>query len=364
MTADNKPTAERVQRLVTQFIDDDLSPNDVTEFHELVQSDASCLELVADQMLLDALLCEELGVESMTALVDLVADSENEDAANSETSHSVKSSISESGNLHRGAQLHRWRPTGWIIAAAILVLVALVAGRWENTALADASSLVRAAMVTHAEPIERVYVVEVQRPEVLIPDFAPPRDVHVMTQGDRFWVEMNRGEKRWMWGKAADDAMWLTLGPRRALRIERDEAGTALQNISEIYSLNLETLLDNVLQHCRVKPSADSGPTHVMTASPVRRWQGRLREMTIEVDRETKVIRRLVIRRNTPQQGESTVTFTLVDSRVPDETLYRPEGHLIKPYRILTSDTNSDKRREILTSWFGSTADRWIKSEE
>ena len=219
-------------------------------------------------------------------------------------------------------------------------------------------------MVTHAEPIERIYVVSVELAESSIPDFAPPRDVRIMTQGDRFWVEMSRGEKRWMWGQDADDAIWMTLGPKRALRIERDERGVPMQYISDIYSLNLETLLDGVLQNFRVSYSADSGPTHVMTATPPRPSQSRLREMTIDVDKETKVIRKLVIRRSIPQQGESTVTFTLVDSRVPDETLYRPEGHLSAPFRILSREAKPDKRREMLTSWFGSTADRWIKSEE
>lgn len=364
MTSEEDHPAERVKRLMSQFVDGELSSDETAELNELVNSDPSRLEMVADQLLLDSLLTEELGVESMTALVDLVSDAEIPIVADSRVSTVTARCGAWLGNWRKNSAIRLLKPAGWFIAISAMILVAFVAGRWENSAFADASSLVRAAMVTHAEPIERVYVVDVERAESFIPDFATPRDVRVMTQGDRFWVEMSRGEKRWMWGQDADDAIWMTLGLRRALRIERDELGVPLQYISDIYSLNLETLLDSVLQHFQVTYSSDSGPTHVITATARRRWQGRLREMTIEVEKETRVIRKLVIRRNIPQHGESTVTFTLVDSRVPDETLYRPEGHLTEPFRILTRVTQPDKRREMLTSWFGSMADRWIKSEE
>jgi hypothetical protein len=56
------------------------------------------------------------------------------------------------------------------------------------------------------------------------------------------------------------------------------------------------------------------------------------------------------------------VTFTLVESRPADEAKYRPEGHLTEPFRLLTRDSQPDNRRELLSSWFGSYAQRWIKT--
>lgn len=82
------------------------------------------------------------------------------------------------------------------------------------------------------------------------------------------------------------------------------------------------------------------------------------------MERETKAVRRLVTARDIPRADTSTVTFTLVDSRVPDESRHRPEGHLTEPFRLLTRDTQPDKRRELLTNRFGPAADRWIKSQE
>ena len=355
----HQPTPdERTRRLIAEFIDGELDANDAAELNQLLKSDPQQAEQVVDQLLLDSLLSEELGSESLTALVDLVAN---------EPSGSVKSQVAAASTvafrLPRGSR-RLWQSLGGVAVVAAL-LVAVLVGRWENSALANAATVVRAAMETHAEPVERVYIVQTERSATGDAGFNPPRDVRVATQGDRFYVEMNRGERRWFWGLDANGAIWLTLGPRRAIVVDPDECGVPLQYISNLYTLNLESLLQNFLKHCTLTHEEGPGAIHSITATPRRRWHGGwLRKATIEVDRETKAVRRLVIERDIPQHGTSTVTFTLVDSRTPDESKYRPEGHLIEPFRLLTRETQPDKRRELMTNWFGPAAERWIKTSE
>ena len=355
----HQPTSdERTRRLISEFIDGDLSATDATELNQLLKSDPQQAEQVVDQLLLDSLLSEELGSESLTALVDLVADEPS-------GSNPLQTATASLGvyRLPRGSR-RLWQSLGGLAVVAAL-LAAFLVGRWENSALASAASVVQAAMETHAEPVERVYIVQTERSATGAAGFHPPRDVRVATQGDRFYVEMNRGERRWFWGLDANGAIWLTLGPRRAIVVDSDECGVPLQYLSNLYTLNLESLLQNFLKHCTLTHEEGPGATHSITATPKRRWHGGwLRKATIEVDRETKAVRRLVIERDIPQHGTSTVTFTLVDSRTPDESKYRPEGHLIEPFRLLTRETQPDKRRELLTNWFGPAAERWIKTSE
>ncbi|MFM7074197.1 MAG: hypothetical protein ACKO38_20610, partial [Planctomycetota bacterium] len=162
-----------------------------------------------------------------------------------------------------------------------------------------------------------------------------------------------------------DGSIWITLGARRAIVIDHAEWGPALHHISSLYTLNVETLLNDLLKYCELRHHDGSEGTHFITATPRRRWNGvGMRRATIEVDRETKAVRRLVIDRDIPQQGASTVTFTLVDTRAPDEANYRPQGHLVAPYRLLTRDTRLDLRRELMANWFGPLAERWLKTPE
>jgi hypothetical protein len=241
----------------------------------------------------------------------------------------------------------------------------LLIGRWQGSALASPTRLVRAAIETHREPVERVYLVQIESKEPPEPGFNPPRDVRIATQGDRFWVEMNPRARRWVWGRDADGAIWITLGPQRAMRIEPDEIGPSLQSLSNVFSLELKTLLNNVLKHCRLKRSSGSEATHVITATPELRWRKRVqvREMTIEFDKETRAIRRLVVQREVPQQGQVTTTFTLVEARPADESLYQAEGHLTEPYEIMTRDSPVDRRREILAEALGLEGNNWIRKD-
>jgi hypothetical protein len=246
----------------------------------------------------------------------------------------------------------------------VALVVCLLTGHGDNPAYASASQIVEAAIHTHAEPIERVYVVEVERHPTDDNGFNLPRDVKVSTQGDRFWVEMN-GYRRWAWGRDEEGAIWMTLGARRAVLVGADEMGVPLKYIGDLYTLHLETLLQNFLKHCQLERTEGPAGTDIITAVPRRRWSERpLKRATIEVDRESKAIRRLVVEREFPDQSSTIVTFTLVDSRLADEELYLPQGHLTEPRHLFSSETDGTKRRELMVNWFGPHAERWIQIPE
>jgi hypothetical protein len=348
---------ERTRQLIAEFIDGELSAADAAELSRLMKTDPRHAEQVVDQLLLDSLLSEELGSESLTALVDLVADAPPRGAR-------LQAAASTGVfRLPRGSRRF-WQSLGGVAVVAAL-MAAFLLGRWESSALANAATIVEAAREIHAAPVERIYIVRTERSATGDAGFPIPRDVRVATQGDRFYVEMNHGERRWFWGLDANGAIWLTLGPRRAIIVDQEECGAPLQYISHLYTLNLESLLQNFLKHCTLIHEEGPGAAHSITAIPRRRWRaGGLRKATIDVDRETKAVRRLVIERDSPQHGASTVTFTLVDVRAPDEAKYRPEGHLVEPFRLLTRETQPDKRRELLLNWFGPAAERWLKTSE
>ena len=254
--------------------------------------------------------------------------------------------------------------SGWLmLAASLLFVVSFFTLKGNREAYAKATQIVRAAMHTHAAPIERIYVVDVKRGETNDPRFEFPRNVRVATQGDRFWVQM-RGYREWAWGRNEQGAIWMTLGPQRAVVVNPNEMGIPLRYIGDLYTLNLETLLQTFLKHCRLEMSDGPADSTIIVATPRRQWSNRpLQRATIEVDRETKAIRKLVIEREF-EHASSISTFTLVDSRLADDSLYGPEGHLSEPYRIFSNETSATRRRELVTNWFGPTSDQWMKIQE
>ena len=254
-----------------------------------------------------------------------------------------------------------WKPAAYVAATAAAVMIAFVLGRMENQAHASASALVEAAISTHGEAIERGYVVTVEHSGQDPLELEPPLDVRLWTQGHRFWVEVDHGERRWAWGRTADGAVWTTLGPRRAVEIEPSELGRPLQYMADLYSLELESLLKTILRHCQLERTSSTTTTHIINARSQARRVRWIREAVIEVDKETKAVRRLVLHRQLPKHAPSTFTCTLVESRTPDESKYGPRGHLQRSFQVFTRDSQREQRRAALIAWFGKQAERWIK---
>lgn len=351
----------RFAELMSKMLDDAISDEEIIELHALVDAEPSLRSQLVDHLLLDTLLEENLGQEPLTALVDLVGDSAGTLTSLAPVLAKERTHVDASTKLTGG----RWSwMSGWLaLAASLLVVVSIFMLQGNREAFASASQIVQAAMHTHAAPIERIYVVDVKRGETNDPRFEFPRNVRVATQGDRFWVQM-RGYREWAWGRNKQGAIWMTLGPKKAVVVNPDEMGVPLRLIGDLYTLNLETLLQNFLRHCRLEMSDGPVGSTIIVATPRRQWSNRpLQRATIEVDRETKAIRKLVIEREF-EHASSIATFTLVDSRLADESLYGPEGHLSEPYRIFSNETNATGRRELVTNWFGPISEQWMKIQE
>lgn len=351
----------RFAELMTKMLDDAISDEELVEIYTLVENSPSLRSQLVDHLLLDTLLEENLGQEPLTALVDLVGDT----SGSLEPTLAMHSSLETLPGSSKASATTRlpWG-AGWLVlAASLLIVVTLLTLQGNQEAFASASQIVQAALHTHAEPIERVYVVEVQRGDASNARFEIPHNVRVATQGDRFWVQM-RGNREWAWGRNEQGAMWVTLGPRRAVVVNPNEMGVTLRHIGDLFTLHLETLLQNFLKHCHLEMSEGPANSTIIVATPKSQWSNRpLQRATIEVDRETKAIRKLVIEREF-ERSSSISTFTLVDSRLAEESLYGPEGHLSKPYRIFSNETNAKSRRELITNWFGPSSEQWMRIQE
>jgi len=257
-----------------------------------------------------------------------------------------------------------WRACAVGLSAAAMVAIAFIIGTWVRPTYASAEVALREAQRGLSLPVDRCYLVEVRQDNVPSEDPMPARSVRIWTTGDRFRVEITRGQRGWAWGKDDLGAVWIAAGPHRGCRIAPDEVGPALQRACDVYGLQPDTLLNEVLGYCQLQEDkADrAGLVRTIHATPRgianRRW---LKSATIDLDVETKAIRRLVLTR-AATGGTVTCTLTLVDTRPADETLYRLEGHLSEPFEVYDRDFEPQKRQELLERWVGLKADRWILS--
>ena len=72
--SDPSNRGEQTTRLISELIDGEPSSADMADLNQLLRTAPKNAEQVVDQLLLDSLLSEEFGSESLTALVDLVGE--------------------------------------------------------------------------------------------------------------------------------------------------------------------------------------------------------------------------------------------------------------------------------------------------
>jgi hypothetical protein len=262
-----------------------------------------------------------------------------------------------------------WLRTAWLIATAASIALAFTFGRWDSMAYASATNIVKAARSAHALALERCYVVTSKRTlssssdsnEPPSKEFSYWHDVRIWTQGNRFWVDVNNAKRSWAWGRNDEGTVWLTLGRKRGLQIRADEIGRSLEQICDLHSLEVESLLETVQTKWTLSRRESTDTSYIVIAKPKRTTFHRITEATIEIDRETKAIRQLILNRALPDGSTIETTFTLVETRTPDETLYQPEGHLDEPYQILSRENLASQRRDVIKNWFGASAENWIR---
>ncbi|MCU0873913.1 MAG: hypothetical protein MUE50_16370 [Pirellulaceae bacterium] len=250
-----------------------------------------------------------------------------------------------------------------VAAAAALALSAVgVIYVWPNSA--SAATLVLATKRVHELPVDRCYLVAVQ---ASAPDESTPapnfgRVDRLWTRGDRFFVESSNRQDRWTWGQDKTGAVWLTNGRKRGLRLEADEVPPGFRKLCDTLTLQFETLLDQLLDDFELTWEAADASTLPQTrvVHAVRkgaRPRGRIQEARLEIDAETKVIRKLAVKRWSRGWATAwrleTATYTLVGSEAQPDIRCQSEGHLEAPFVIFSREHEPETRNAILSRLYG-----------
>ena len=253
----------------------------------------------------------------------------------------------------------RSRRLSWFLAIATAVLAIFLVGRLQSKAFA--SRLIEAAISAHAQSLQREYQLEIDWENLEAAKSIRSKDVRVSTQGDRFWISVEM-QTRLAIGNGPDGSVWIALGPNRGVVIEEDELGPVLRDVRGLYGLRFESMLTSVLQNHRLRLQEQTDSTYVINATP-RRARGWIREVSIEMDRETNVVQRLTAKRRSLLRGPSTATFTLIATGPVDESKYDIQGHLASSSFVYTrSNSPPNKRRQLLETTLGPATRGWIEN--
>jgi hypothetical protein len=265
----------------------------------------------------------------------------------------------------------------WGLSAAAAVLLLVTGWLWRpSPVLASPESLVREAKKAHRMPLDRCYIVEVRKDSALYDECFPltsqVRLTRLWTRGDRFWIESSTADRRWNWGRDPENRVWFAFEPHRAVRLEASEVPRWLNLCCDLYCIRLEQLLGTVLRDFALERETpgrddDSAAEGAPATQVVRamwkpgRFHPSIKSAVLEIDAESRVVRRMTIERMYKGQPFATVTCTLVETETLDDGNFQLEGHLTAPYTIYTRDFEPERRRELIGRWFRPEVGSWFR---
>jgi hypothetical protein len=240
---------------------------------------------------------------------------------------------------------------GLAIGLAASLAVALWLGPF-HTPQASAETLVLAARVAHTQPIDRGYLVQTEFDSNIVqrlPVLLAPRESKLWTRGDRFFLESKIEQgRRFTWGRDHLGRVWVTAQPDVGVLFGPDEYREPMAVACDLYSMNLDTLLGDVLAKFDLRRDGTDDDRIVITGRPKPYWgAGPLRQVTLEVNPTTKVIERVVLVR-----PAATVTFTLVETTTLPDTRYELLGHIDAKAVVFGSNRPGLRARQM-REWFG-----------
>ncbi len=360
------PEQNDIRQMISLALDGEADAAQLEQVRAWLRTDAAARRHYVDLMLLETLLTEELAPEGVGGMVDLLGGDGH--TGHLDTSEASRLPVSPS-TLQSSAQGHsmrpqRWWPTfGWAAAAVALSAILLSIG-YEGLREASAKSIVKETRRVHQLPLDRCYLVEVERATERSgggdgESWMSARSGRVdrlWTRGDRFFLESSTDTNRWAWGRNEKGTVWLAYGRRQGLTLDADEQPPWLATWCDVLTMRLDSLLGDVLADCQLtwEPGDAEAGTKVVHA--VRRISHRrpgLREARLEIDQETKVLRRLTLVRWVARTRQMvTVMYTLAATEAQPDERYQLSGHLERPFTVFSSTTQPERRDEILMRLF------------
>lgn len=231
---------------------------------------------------------------------------------------------------------------GTVVAAALMLALSVFLFE-SSPAQASVESLLREAKVAHAAPIDRCYRFDSTH-NAEVETLARWHPTYLWTRGDQFWMAI---EGRFLaLGLDQKDGTWIARTPQEGIRFDHEEPlPDYLALTCSICTMKIETLLDDVLRDFDVQRRDAAGDlsVDVLTATLKPGRKSSILAAELRIDRNSHVVQRLELTRR-----ETTVTYTLVETRRMNEDQYTLKGHLAPGAKIYTRSRNPERRQILL----------------
>jgi hypothetical protein len=241
-------------------------------------------------------------------------------------------------------------PWAWAMAASVVFAALLGSLLFFSSGTASAAAVVQRALKAHAALLDRCYRVEVRGGERAVP---PRRQESLLwTRGDGFWNQIEADGKSVAWGRDEGGGVWFALSRKEGARLSADEVPEPLQTACDLRSVQMESLLREILAGYDLRREPASADIDLIHAEPKPgNTASRYGSALLEVDAHTHVLRRVELQRTHQGRAVANVSFTLVESSLQDDARYTLEGHLDPDGNIYDRASGRGQRGPVIAEF-------------
>jgi len=220
-------------------------------------------------------------------------------------------------------------------------------------AVASPAELVRRTLAEFQSTADRCYTVSVEsgaglrrtgfRQQLRITDST------LWVRGNCFTQTFDADAGQLIWGRNGRGAVWFSMSGKSAAVFESDEVPEPLADACELRTLQLPTLLETLLRDYDLKYSSRNSRTNRILARP-RSATASTKYGTIEIDIDPKslLVQRVTLERLSDQRLMAVVSFSLVEVKSRNESLYELSGNLQPAATVLDRHARIGSRSELL----------------
>ncbi len=341
--------AEEWRVALARLVESESEPGDDALVAGALREDTARVGELRAQLELDALLRQE-AEPSAEAFVEAVAAQVRPSAEDEQFVRRVRQALTREG---RGGPVHVWHwplTLRWVAVLGFVVVLVAVLLLLLPQAGANAATVLQQALKAHSTLLDRCYRVEVRGERD--GDSPPRQQSRLWTRGNRFWNEMQTDGKTVAWGRDEAGGVWFALSPKVGARLAVDEVPEQLQTACDLRSVQMETLLREILAGFELRRESVSADRYLIHAQPKPGTANRkYSAVLLEVDSRTHVVQRIELQRAYQARTVATVTFALIESGLQNDASYTLEGHLDADGMAYARATRRGERGQVIAEF-------------
>jgi hypothetical protein len=328
--------AETLKQQIEQWLDGELPVEDEARLQKVLESQPEALAFLCDRALLHQMLARAAAFEAN------LLSAESDDS-------SLRSSAKEI-RPHFAPRIGQpWLWASSAVAACLLVISIFFLPR----VVASPAELVERTLAGFQSTLDRCYVVEVAADVPLrrkqFRRRTVPADSALWVRGESFVQIFTELDQQLVWGRNAQGAVWFTISGKAAAIFEADEVPELLQEVCELRTLQLPTLLETCLLDCELEYVTQERGCYTILARPRSlKSDSKFGEAEIEIEADSLLVRRVTLERINNSRPVATVSFSLKEVRPQPDSFYELQSYLQPDTKPFDRRTKRGRRSELL----------------